>query len=522
MADIEPSPSNDYQVGPTLAFSRARWNAVMASIAARLKARELLEATFETLIANGTQAALDLISQNVAPQLEDLIEQINALEEQLEDIIGGGTAPNALQLAGQNPSYYLALANATGTLPVEKVTGVTALIDAAVSQLVNGSPAILDTFKEIADALGGDANFATSMAAALGNRLRFDSAQALTPEQGAQARSNLKIDRFNRPRNRIINGSMRVNQRGINSIDVTTGDAYIVDRFRVSLSSSPGGTLRAQYAAAATPAGSNVRLRVSVQAVDNSLAPPDYYVVQQAIEGFNLADAAIGTPNAKPLVYRMGLKTSVAGAYTVSLVNADGSKSWASSFTVAPGEVGTDIVRSFSIPAQTTGNWEKTNLIGATLRVCLGSGSNWQGVTGWNNANVLIVPTQVNFMATAGATFEMFDVGLYVDHDGTGIVPPYELPSYADELIECMRFWEKQNSHVLMRFTAGGTFGGGVASHGWAVKKRVQPSVSGTFQGGTYHDPVFSGNADVFTMWFASGTSAGDYATYDVVANAEF
>ena len=36
MADIEPAPSNDYQVGPTLAFSRARWNAVMQSISARL------------------------------------------------------------------------------------------------------------------------------------------------------------------------------------------------------------------------------------------------------------------------------------------------------------------------------------------------------------------------------------------------------------------------------------------------------------------------------------------------------
>ncbi len=171
MADVEPGPGNNYQVGPTLTFSRARWNAVMASIAARLKARELLEATFETLIANGTQAALDLISQNVAPQLEDLIEQINALEEQLEDIIGGGTAPNALQLGGQNPSYYLALANATGTLPVEKVTGVSTLIDAAVASLVNGSPAALDTLKELSDALGGDANFASSVAAALGGKL---------------------------------------------------------------------------------------------------------------------------------------------------------------------------------------------------------------------------------------------------------------------------------------------------------------------------------------------------------------
>lgn len=194
MAEIEPGPDNNYQVGPTLTFSRELWNAVMASVAARLKARELLEATFQALITQGTQAALDLISQNVAPQLESLVEQIHALEDQLDDIIGGGTAPNALQLGGQNPSFYRALENATGTLPVEKVTGVSAMIDAAVTGLINGSPAALDTLKELSDALGGDANFATSMAAALGNRLRFDAAQSLTTEQKARAFSNLGFD----------------------------------------------------------------------------------------------------------------------------------------------------------------------------------------------------------------------------------------------------------------------------------------------------------------------------------------
>ncbi len=158
MPDIEPSEENDYQAGSTIAFNRARWNAVMLSIATRLKARELLEASFEAMIADGTQAVLDMISENVAPQLNDLIEQINALEAQLEDIIGGGTAPNALQLGGQNPSYYLALANATGTLPVAQVTGVDVLIAAAVAGLVNAAPSTLDTLKELSDALGGDAS----------------------------------------------------------------------------------------------------------------------------------------------------------------------------------------------------------------------------------------------------------------------------------------------------------------------------------------------------------------------------
>ena len=64
-------------------------------------------------------------------------------------------------------------------------------IQAAVSALVNGSQATLDTLAEIAAALGNDANFATTMTTALGNRLRFDAAQVLTGPQKTQGLTNL-------------------------------------------------------------------------------------------------------------------------------------------------------------------------------------------------------------------------------------------------------------------------------------------------------------------------------------------
>lgn len=68
---------------------------------------------------------------------------------------------------------------------------VAAMIAASVASLVNSSPAALDTLGELATALGGDANFATTMATALGNRLRVDAAQGLTEAQKTQGRSNL-------------------------------------------------------------------------------------------------------------------------------------------------------------------------------------------------------------------------------------------------------------------------------------------------------------------------------------------
>lgn len=49
--------------------------------------------------------------------------------------------------------------------------GALALVSAKVADLVNSSPAALDTLKELSDALGGDASFATTVMNALADRL---------------------------------------------------------------------------------------------------------------------------------------------------------------------------------------------------------------------------------------------------------------------------------------------------------------------------------------------------------------
>jgi hypothetical protein len=69
----------------------------------------------------------------------------------------------------------------------------TAFVKAAIDALVNAAPGTLDTLKELADAIGDDANFAGTVTAALANRLRVDAAQALTTTQKTQGQSNLGL-----------------------------------------------------------------------------------------------------------------------------------------------------------------------------------------------------------------------------------------------------------------------------------------------------------------------------------------
>lgn len=64
-------------------------------------------------------------------------------------------------------------------------------IKKAVDDLVNGSGTALDTLKELADALGNDPNFATTVGEALGVRVRVDAATNYSLAQRAQGRSNI-------------------------------------------------------------------------------------------------------------------------------------------------------------------------------------------------------------------------------------------------------------------------------------------------------------------------------------------
>lgn len=104
------------------------------------------------------------------------------------DAAGAAASGDGAHLAAGDPhAQYLTAARGDARY---EAAGAAA---AAVAALVASSPALLDTLAEIAAAIGNDPGFATTMATALGNRLRIDAAQALTGGQQAQGRANLGL-----------------------------------------------------------------------------------------------------------------------------------------------------------------------------------------------------------------------------------------------------------------------------------------------------------------------------------------
>jgi hypothetical protein len=250
---------------------------------------------------------------------------------------------------------------------------------------------------------------------------------------------------------RLLNGAMQVSQRRLAAtVDVTTGTMFTVDNWFAFLSTTPGGTLRCQQIASTSPGGSPNRLRMTAQVSDGSIAVGDLYSIQQSIEGIRVADARFGAGGASQIILRLGVRSSLAGTFGVSIANSAGTRSWVGLIVVAGGEINTDLLRVLVIPGDTAGTWlTGAGVVGLRVRVCLAAGTDWHGAAGWQGSNEYTTSAQTNFMGTGGATFELFDAGLYIDPLAVGSPPAFEVPRFDEELTRCMRHYEKSYDYAL-------------------------------------------------------------------------
>jgi hypothetical protein len=294
---------------------------------------------------------------------------------------------------------------------------------------------------------------------------------------------------------------MQISQeRGTALVDVTTGTAYTVDQVRAVLSTTPGGTLRAQQTAGFTPAGSPFFTRFTAQAADASLAAGDYYGFDFLQEGQMVADAQFGTASARALVARFSFRSSLAGTFHVFVQNSARNRSRVFPFTIAGGEINTWVSRSFVIPGDTSGTWLTDTGIGINIGVTLSSGTTFNGTAGaWAGSDVRSVSGATSFMATGSATFDVADVGLYVDPLNIGAAPSWELPAWDADLRACQRYYERQELYEQ----------GIITSYSFHVPKRIVPTMTTT---GATVTPSLSGFVQ----------AAGSSSIRTISANARF
>jgi hypothetical protein len=308
------------------------------------------------------------------------------------------------------------------------------------------------------------------------------------------------------PFNYFVNPTMSVSQENGNTASASAL-YYMADQWFSLLTQSTAITW--SRVASNTPNGSANRLRAVSAFSLGGVGLTDYYTLAQRIEGSRLGSLLWGTANARPVVVRFGWK-SPAGTYSMQLANGNAGLAYIANFTITGGQANTDTEQVFAIPGPTTGTWATDNTVGISFRVVFAVGTMYQGTANaWTVSSNYGTSSNTNGLATAGNTFELFDVGLYLDPDATGLAPKWRGPTEPENMMACLRYWYPARSAIgtVAAATACGRLG---RIH--PVSMRVSPSVNvGTVGGNVCYS---------WTLTTASPITS--IANYSNTTNLEF
>ena len=258
-------------------------------------------------------------------------------------------------------------------------------------------------------------------------------------------------------RNRIINGSMAIDQRNAGSSTGNLGNGYTVDRWRAQFDNSRASFIRD------TDVPTGAGFTNSLKATCTTASTNGQSFIVQAIEGYNFAQAGYGTSSAKSVTLSFWVKSSIAGQYTATFEDADGTRCYSAAYMI--NAASTWEFKVIIIPGETSGSvWNKTNGTGTQVIFDLGSNST-QTPNVWGTADAKRAIGSVQWANNVNATFWVTGVQVEI---GT-VATPFEHRPYALEYALCQRYYE------VMAFPSGSAGIPVTLGQGYQTRKNMGP-----------------------------------------------
>jgi hypothetical protein len=279
-------------------------------------------------------------------------------------------------------------------------------------------------------------------------------------------------------RNLIINGDMRIAQRGTSSTGVGSSGYYACDRWIYDGSSDAVFTMEKSTD---SPSGFGNSFKVTTTTADSSLNSGQWGAIQQRFEGQDVQQLGFNTSNPQMFTVSFWVKSSIAGGYAIGLYYDDGSSS--SKYTGNPYNI--DAVNTWEYKTITfnapSGSVEiaNDNTAGLRLYFCLSAGTNFTGGTSgvWGATSNWFVGQTANIDGTLNATFQITGVQLELGK----IATPFEHRSYGEELALCQRYYEVGQTYISRQ--GNDTLRTESTDCQFSVTKRTAPTMSNTNTG---------------------------------------
>ena len=293
-------------------------------------------------------------------------------------------------------------------------------------------------------------------------------------------------------KNRIINGAMMIDQRNAGASVTPTGSAYTLDRWQLYATQSSKVSVQQNAGSVTPPVGFTNYLGITSLSA-YSVGASDYFSIGQPIEGFNIADLAWGTANAKTITVSAWVYSSLTGTFGGSVGNA--SRSYPFSYSIPVANTWTQV--SVTIPGDTSGTYNKTNGTGMYFFFTAAAGSSMVGTAGSWQSGLLVAPTgQTSVVGTNGATF--YITGAQLEKGSTAT--SFDYRPYGTEFQLCQRYYE--TGQYEMSIAAGPVGTSNISVH-YSVRKRANPTVTAT---NSFNVGGGSNESDV-SLWKAGSQS---------------
>jgi hypothetical protein len=319
-------------------------------------------------------------------------------------------------------------------------------------------------------------------------------------------------------KNRLINGSFKVSQRGTASTYTvfSTNSGYtLADRWKIETAGSVGSTATLSLSTTGLPTNKyGSALKVVATTSEAAVATNELRQITQYIEGYNCADLFDGT---SPITISFWHKATKTGTYcvTLNIVGATyfcsrtftGSTSWTYQTVTFP-------------PAPTGLTINTTTSAGLQVMFPLFSGTDymtssviWQNTT--TPANKIVNSGQVNSFDTNNNEYWLFDVQLERGSSPTS----FEFRTYAQELALCHRYCYVQTGANGYYMPSSGVRYGTIGFEQWfrlPQPMRATASVTDNVTGLMSSAPT--GTNVAIVLGTAAGYMTGSYTDFVTAA----
>jgi len=243
------------------------------------------------------------------------------------------------------------------------------------------------------------------------------------------------------PKNLIINGDMKIAQRGTSSTGITTSGYFTVDRFG-TLQTGLGTWTHSQDTDVPTGQGFSNSLKLDCTTADATLDAGDRLFLRQGIEAQNLQHLKFNTSSAESITLSFWVKSNKTGTYSLAFINEDSSRSYVTTYSISVAD--TWEKKTITISGDTSGAINNDNGVGLWIYWNFGAGSTWGGGSvnnAWESTVIanLGAGTTVNLADSTSNYINITGVQLEVGDTAT----PFEVMPYDMQLARCQRYYEK-------------------------------------------------------------------------------